>query len=178
MRRSLPVAALATLLFLLAGRASAFHMSFNIDDDEIQIRDGSVWVNPDGAPEAEISTAGDLRIDGRAVALRAEDRRLLARYNRGFRDVRDEAIDLGFDGVDIGISAVAAAVVAVATGDHDYVEKKVQPDANRMKEKARQLCNEVRELRRLQDRIAIQVPSFRPYAVMDGDTANDCHVDD
>jgi hypothetical protein len=177
MRRSLPIAALALLLSLVAGRASAFHISFDTSD-EIEIRDGSVWVNPEGLPEAEITAAGNLRIDGHAVALRDQDRRLLARYNRGFRDVKDQAIDLGFDGVNIGISALAAAVVAVATGDHDYVEKKVEPDASRMKAKAKELCREVRELHRLQDDIAARVSAFRPYAVMDGDGDHDCHVDD
>ena len=46
-----------------------------------------------------------------------------------------------------------------------------------MKERARALCLDVRTLKQMQDQLALDVPAFRPYAMIDRDPHH-CEVED
>ncbi len=176
MRRQLPLSALLFALTLVAASASATHVHFSTGDG-IEVHGDDVVITPDDGPAAEISPGGELRIDGRRVALDDQQRRMLARYNRKVHTIEKHAIEVGVEGAGIGIEALGTVVAALFTGDASAAERRIQPHADRLKDKARQLCYEVRSLRTLQDVAAGAIPAFRPYALMDDD-APDCHVDD
>jgi len=40
------------------------------------------------------------------------------------------------------------------------------------------LCSEVQQERAVQERLTAELPEFRPYAVIDTDPQDDCHIDD
>jgi hypothetical protein len=174
MRRTLAAVPLLAALALPAASASAMHFEISTGDP-IDVQGDRVVIHPEGVPAAEISPGGVLRIDGRAVVTAERDRVLLERYNRRVRRIEETAIDMGLRGAEIGVTALAAAVVAVVTGDHDHVEQAVRPDAEELKDKGRRLCHDVEDLRALQDQLAVNVPAFRPYALMDD--RPHCHVD-
>jgi hypothetical protein len=176
MRRQLLPALLLLPLALVATSASAVHVRISTGEG-IEIDNDTVVITPRGEARAEISARGDLRIDGRPVALDDHDRQMLQRYNRKLHSIQAHAIEIGIEGASIGIGALAYVAVALVTGDRDAVERHVEPRAERLEEKAQHLCHEVRSLQRLQDRIADEVPAFVPYALMDEDDAADCHVD-
>ncbi|HEV8628745.1 MAG TPA: DUF2884 family protein [Thermoanaerobaculia bacterium] len=178
MHRKLAPAFLLLAMVLVARGAAAVHLTFSTGDG-IELRDDWVVITPEEGAKAEISPGGRLRIDGRWVAVSERDRLLLARYNRAIHDIHAQAIEIGIQGAGIGFSALGAAVVGLLTGGGDAaVERHVEPQARRLKEKAKQLCREVQRLRRLQDDLAADVPAFRPYALMDEDDEPRCQMDD
>src|SRR5581483_10229951 len=151
--RSFAVAGLLLASSLLpASRAAA--VSIHISENGIDLRGDRVLIDSPDAPDAEISPGGGLHVGDRSIAVAEKDRILLERYNRRVRRITDRAIDVGIDGAQLGISALAAAVVAVVTGDHTRVEESVRPDADALRDKALRICRDVEELIGLQDQLA------------------------
>lgn len=165
-------------LALFAAAAPAVRFSFS-SDDRIGIEGDNVVITPEDAdlPRAEILPSGDLRIDGRTIATSLADRLLLVRFNQSVHSMVALGIDLGVEGAHLGLHAAAAALVGLLTGDEDAAKHEVEPRAGKMKAKARALCREMRTLFRIQEQLAHDVPAFRPYAALDGETGH-CHVDD
>lgn len=177
MRRTLTAATLALTLALVCGAASATRFSFSTGNG-IDLRGDRVVITPKDRPAAEISPAGELSIAGLTVAANEKDRMLLVRYNKTIRSIRDHALDVGMRGAGIAFEALSAAAVALITGDSDAAKRQVEPSAERLKEKARALCTEVKALKQVQDEIAADLAAFRPYALMDEGDAAQCHVED
>jgi len=177
-RRSLFVLSLlaAGALALAAAPASAAHISFDIGDDDVHFDGDEVLIHADDS-EARIEPNGRLTVDGRRVALGERDRQALVLYNRGLRNIKDEAIEIGFQGANLAVHAVAEAIVAVTTGNHRRAERHVEAKAEDIKDAARELCQEMRTVQALQDSVAKRVRAFRPFAVIDVDR-DDCRVDD
>jgi hypothetical protein len=177
MLRKLAPLALFLALALAASAASAVHFSFS-SDVNISIDDDRVILSPHDAPRAEIAPSGDLRIDGQLIAVPLKDRLLLARYNQSVRTIVSDAVHLGVQGASLGVQALTAALVGLATGDEGAAKRAVEPKAEKMKERGREICLEARTLRMVQEEIAADVPAFRPYALIDSDAGSHCHVDD
>ena len=176
MRRVLTSASLLIAVLFLAGRASAAQISVSTGGHGIDVKGDRVLIHHAGDPDAEISPGGGLRIGGRTVVVAERDRVLLERYDRRVHRIEDRAIDVGIDGAQLGITALAAAVVAVVTGNHQRVEDAVRPDAEALREKAMRICKDVEELRSLQDQIAADVPAFRPYAAIEAHDLAECRA--
>lgn len=179
-RRPLAFAApfLALLLLGLAAGpavAASLHVSLDDDDDITFAGDDVLIRTADG--EARISPEGDFFVDGRRVRVAARDRDDLRDYNASMYWLKEQAIDIGAQGVGLAAVALSEALVAVFTGDEKRVERRVEARAGRLKEDARELCEEMRQLQHLQNRLASRVAAFRPYAVIEIE-ADDCQVDD
>jgi len=176
MSRKLAALAFFLTLLLAAGAASAAHFSFS-SDVNISMDGDLVILEPHGEARAEIAPSGDLRIDGKLIAVPLKDRLLLARYNQSMQTIVSRGIALGVEGAGLGVQALTAALVGIVTGEKDAAKRTVEPRAAKMKENARALCMEARTLKLVQDEIANDVPAFRPYAQID-DEGSHCHVDD
>jgi hypothetical protein len=178
-RRLPPFAAplLALLLLgLAAGPAGAASLHVSLDDsNDITFAGGDVLIRTDGG-EARISPDGDLFVDGRRVRVATRDREDLRSYNASMYWLKERAIDIGAQGVGLAAVALSEALVAIFTGDEKRVERRVEARADRLKDDARELCEEIRYLESLQHRLASRVAAFRPYAVIEIE-ANDCQVD-
>jgi hypothetical protein len=165
------------LLGLAAGPAAAASLHFSLDDDnDISFAGDDVLIRTSDG-EARISPDGELFVDGRRVRVAARDRNDLRDYNDSIYWLKERAIDIGAQGVGLAAVALSEALVAVFTGDEKRVERRVEARAGRLKEDARELCEEMRQLQSLQDRLASRVAAFRPYAVIEIE-ADDCQVDD
>ena len=168
----------ALLLPLAAAPAAATHISINVDDDDdVRVDGDEIVITAEDDSEATVEPDGTLRVDGRRVAMAERDRQALVLYNRTLRNVKDRAIELGVQGAGLALHAVTEAVVAVATGKPERAERRVERHAEDLKDNARRLCQEMREVEQLQDTVAARVAAFRPYAVIELDE-DDCQVDD
>jgi hypothetical protein len=180
-RRIAAVPLLAAALLLLpaaSGPAAATHISIDLGHEDITFDDEDVIIEARDGSRARVSPEGDLTIRGRRVSVGAAERRALRNYNESMHWMVEQAVEIGVDSAGLAFSALGHALAAIATGDGDRAERRVEARAEPIKEKARELCREVRALVLVQESIASRVPAFRPYAVLDEDAGDDCHVDD
>ena len=127
-------------------------------------------------PKGEITPAGDLLVDGRAVRLDAGQRHQLKAY-------RAQVIELALLGIDAGELAAEAAIDAV---DHGLfrllfdsvtgrLERRVERTVKRtLAPQIEQICHRLPELVESQQRLAESVPEFRPYATLEQGDVDDC----
>jgi len=175
--RSKAALVFAAAFLLGAGSAAGGRLSISLDGDGIDIDGDEVVITAEDDSEATISSDGKLEIEGRRIVIAARDRQALARSNAALHRIEERAIEIGFQGAGLAVSALGEAVVAIATGDGHRAERRVEARADRIKDNARELCEELRDVERLQDTLAARLPAFRPFAVIDLD-ADDCRVDD
>ena len=127
-------------------------------------------------PKGEITPAGDLLVEGRAVRIDAAQRHQLKAY-------RAQVIELALLGIDAGEQAGEAAIDAV---DHGLfrllfdsvtgrLERRVERTVKRtLAPQIEQICHRLPELIESQQRLADSVPEFRPYATLGQGDVDDC----
>ena len=167
----------AMVLALTAGRASATHISVNVGDDNIDIRHDDIVVTAEDDTKARVTPEGSLVVDGRKIRLSDAERQGFAHYNATLHLIKDQAVDLGMSGAGLAVHAIGEVIAAIAVGEPDRAEHRVEARAEKLKDSARALCEEMRNLQLLQDTLARSVPEFEPYAVIDM-KEKDCRVDD
>ena len=134
--------------------------------------DGDVVIHVPFKPVARVTPAGDLAIDGKAVALTPAQRSALAQYDRQFTAIRQAGRAIGKAGQRLSASidhetAHAGSSAAVGT---------VHRDVAGFSTSLAGLCDQVAALVALQDSIAATLPAFRPYAVLTQDKVRACRV--
>lgn len=129
--------------------------------------------SPDGTT-AWIDASGSLQIDGRDVALTAEQRALALQY-------RAEAMGMKADGVAVAKSsaklagkAIGAVASGLASGDPGSIGTKIEADAKQIETGAMAVCQRLNVLQERQDALARSLPAFAPYATITDAIAADC----
>lgn len=158
------------------------HVGFDVGSDSRIHMDGDdVVIKAHDGSHARITPAGDLYIDGKPVSVNGDERKLLVRYHLGIRNIEQRGIQIGRDALHLA-GGVIGAVVADLFSEDGVDDQQIDRDAKRraepLKQEARALCKDVQAERQVQAAIAIQLPAFMPYAVIDTESAHDCHVDD
>ena len=153
----------------------------DLETENLRIDDGvhvgrRGQAKPEDRPRAEITPQGDLLIDGKAQPLDAAQRRQVLAY-------RQQVIRIAFDGIATGQKAAEAALDAVGdswlgilfnamTGRLEHrVERVVMEQVQPM---VLGICRQLPALRDAQQKLAITVPSFRPYATLQQRDIDDC----
>lgn len=126
-------------------------------------------------PRAEITPQGDLLIEGRKVAVDAEQRRLLLAHRAELVDVAKAAMSIGVRGADLGVQAASGALKAVFTGTTDEFGQRMEAEGQRIEQQAQQLvCARLPGLRQSQVALAAALPEFRPYATLSREDVENC----
>ena len=136
----------------------------------------NITVSEDGR-KAEITPAGDLLIDGKAVAIDESQRRLLLDYRARVMDIAQAGMAVGTAGAELAGKAVTEALGSIFSGNPDDVGKRVEAQASGIKAAARKLCDRVPALLEAQRRVAAAIPEFAPFAKMKHDGTDECHSD-
>ncbi len=145
-----------------------------------EINEGNISVSNDhksGQGKAEITPKGDLLIDGRAVAINQEQRKLLLEYRGHVASVAEAGVEIGMQGADLATKAVGAALKGVFTGNTEDVEKHVEAEASKIKASALKLCDRLPAMMASQQKLKTAVPEFAPYATMDQSDIDECRDD-
>jgi len=130
-------------------------------------------------PKAEITPRGDFLIDGEAVAIDAAQRRQLLAY-------RGQVIDIAKAGIDIGEVTALAAVDSVDRGVFSLMVGAMTGSLERRIERSVRetvgpgvllICDRMPALRDAQQRLAADLPAFRPYARLEPQDADACRND-
>lgn len=130
-------------------------------------------------PKGEITPAGDLLVDGKAVAVDAAQRRTLLDYRSQVIDAAKIGIDAGERAAMLAIDATDVSLfrmfVGAMTGSLERrveaaVVREIQPAVLR-------ICQRLPQLRDSQQALAANLPAFRPYATLEADDLADCERD-
>ncbi len=164
------------LALFMAALLCSCNPSTNVSTDggKISANGESVTLRVDGLPNAEITAKGDLKIDGKAVAVNASQRALLQSYHREMNAITTDGIAIGKQGAALAGKAVTEAIKGAINGNTDDVESKVEAEAKKIEQQAMQLCKRLVTVKVSQDALAASLPEFKPYATMDQSDVDDC----
>ncbi|WP_269791706.1 hypothetical protein [Stenotrophomonas sp. Iso1] len=127
-------------------------------------------------PDAHITPAGELVIDGKTVATTAQQRRLLLDY-------RGKVLSMAKAGIDVGEKAAMAALQAtdvslfslIVGGLTGGLERRVETLVKEHVEPmVTQICQRLPEVLVSQQALATSVPQFQPYANLDQEDIDRC----
>ena len=137
----------------------------------------NIDISATGYPNAEISPAGELLIDGKAIAVNAEQKALLIEYRQHIVKVAEAGIGVGLEGADLAGKALTEAIKGIFSGNPDQIEKKIETEAESIRISAGKLCALLPAMKVTQDKLAAALPEFRPYATMDDSDVEECMTD-
>lgn len=147
------------------------------DEARKELATSNIDLSASGRPKAEITPTGELLIDGRKVEVNAEQQALLLEYRQHIAAVAEAGIGIGLEGADLAGKAVTAALKGIITGNTDQIEKKIEAEAEGIKQSAMKLCERLPAMKVTQDKLAAALPEFKPYAKMDQSDVDDCMID-
>ena len=130
-------------------------------------------------PTGEITPAGDLLIDGQAVAIDAAQRRLLLDYRAQVIGVARAGLEAGEKAALVALDATDMSMFGLIVGGltgslerriENTVKKELQPAIV-------QICRRLPQLHAAQQSLAASIPAFRPYATLRREDVADCERD-
>jgi hypothetical protein len=170
------------LIGLLAGcSGSSDHVSViglhdgSLINGHIGLNDDKATLHVDGLPDAVISAAGDLSIDDKPVSVDASQRSLLQTYYRNVAGIRDHGIETGKEGAATAGVALKSVASGLANGDTGQIDKQVNAQADKVRQSAMKICQDLADTQTTQNALALQLPAFKPYAGLVADSdVRDC----
>lgn len=129
-------------------------------------------------PEAKITPQGDLVIEGQQVALTPAQHAAVLAYRRQLVAVAQQGMVVGGEGAKLGITAAGDAIAAIFSGKSAaQVRQRVEARAAGIKAGAAKLCSDLPALRDAQQKLAVEVPAFAPYATLTQEDIRNCRTD-
>ena len=144
------------------------------DQARKELSENNISVSSKDGVKVEISPAGDLLIDGKAVAIDVAQRRLLLQYREQMVKVAEAGIEIGVQGANLGARAAGEAIKGIFSGNTDQIEQRVNAEAKKLEERATQICDQLPALLATQQQLAAAIPEFKPYATMDQSDIDEC----
>lgn len=137
---------------------------------------GDVIVHARNGTDARITAAGDLDLDRKPVAVTPAQRPLLEAYHADALALRRDAIATGKAGAGLGLNALGTVAKGLASGDPDSIDKKLQPQADKVDALGQKVCVDLAALHAAQDKLVSALPAFQPYATIESHDASECHT--
>lgn len=132
----------------------------------------------DNRPKAEITPTGDLLIEGKAVAINNDQRALLLEHRAHIISIAESGMEIGVQGADLAAKAMGEAVKGIFSGKSEQeIEKTVEAEAASIKQSATKLCALLPAMLGSQQKLAVAVPEFKPYATMTQEDIDECMKD-
>ena len=149
----------------------------NIDVNGVHIGDHQHNDN-DSRPKAEITPQGELLIAGKHVAATPVQHALLLDYRKQIIGIAETGMDIGAQGADLGVTAAKQALWGALAGKSDKdIEASIKPQTDKIEAAAARLCQRMPDLLSTQQKLAAEMPEFRPYATMQQKDVDDCGKD-
>ncbi len=139
-----------------------------------ELATSNIDLDASGYTKAEITPSGEFLIDRKAVTVNAEQKALLLEYRGHITKVAEAGIGIGLEGADLAGKAVTEAIKGVFTGNSDQIDKKIEAEAKGIEQSAQKLCDLLPAMKVTQDKLAVALPEFKPYASMDQSDVDDC----
>lgn len=129
----------------------------------------------DTRPKGEITPAGDLLIDGKAVAINEEQRTMLLAHRAHIIGIAESGMEIGVQGADLAGKALGEVAKGLFNGKSEKeIEQGIEAEAAQIKASAAKLCARLPELLASQNQLAAALPEFQPYATMTRKDVDEC----
>lgn len=157
--------------------ASAIDRAMDKVGAEIATKNIRVSDGGDGKPEAEITPQGDFLIAGKAVSLTPAQRTEMLAYRQQIIGIARQGVEIGKQGAALGMSAAGAAIAGALAGESDQqIRQRVEAQASGIREAAAKICDRLPAMMTSQQKLAADVPAFKPYATMTRQDIDDCRT--
>ncbi|HEU0276720.1 MAG TPA: hypothetical protein VFQ95_02695 [Rhodanobacteraceae bacterium] len=121
--------------------------------------------NDDGEPKAVITPHGDLLIDGKAVSLTPAQHAEMLAYRKQLVEIARAGIAIGKQGATLGMSAASDAIAGAFSGrSEQQIRQHVEAKAAGIRVAAAKICDRLPAVLATQQKLASDVPAFKPYA--------------
>ena len=127
---------------------------------------------------AHITPSGGLLIEGKSVDVTPQQRELLLDYRGQVAEIAMAGARVGLQGASLATKAMGEAFRSVFSGETGEMEKRIEAEARKIEAEAVKICDELRPLYDLQQRIAAEIPALGPYATMTLEDVDDCRTND
>jgi len=159
---------------LLAGCNNGSLSSTTIANGGIVVDGDQVALHSTGGIGATLDASGNLAVEGKPVTVDAMQRQHLQQYYQGALAVREHGIATGKAGAAIGVQALKSAAAHVTGGDGAQADASFDAATRRVDQAASKICLDLQQIKAAQDRLAVELAAFKPFAgIVDADTA-DC----
>lgn len=145
---------------------------------ELATRNIRVSRNDDALPKAEVTPQGDFLIAGKSVPLTPAQRKGMLAYRQQIVEIARQGVEIGKQGASLGMSAAGAALAAALSGrSEQQIRQRVEAQASGIRKAATKICDDLPAMMTSQQKLATDVPAFRPYATMTQQDIDDCRRD-
>jgi hypothetical protein len=132
----------------------------------------------DNAPKAEITPQGDFLIAGKSVPLTPAQRTQMLAYRQQIVDIARQGIAIGKQGATLGMRVAGEALAAVFTGQSgQQIRERAEAQTSGIRQAAAKICDRLPALMDSQQKLAVEVPAFKPYATMTQEDIAHCRED-
>jgi hypothetical protein len=139
----------------------------------ITLKDSQVTLHVDGALDAVIGSSGDLSIDDKPVWITPADRGLLMIYHQ---NVLTAASAMRESGEKIGLATLKNKLSS--DGNASSNEKPVDDAKQQERQVQLKFCQDQANIKTVQDQLAIQLSSFKPYGnIVSSNSIANCQKD-
>lgn len=143
----------------------------------IYVKKNDLMIRSDKTGTAAIHPDASLTIDDDDVDVSEDGRKALNGYRAAYKALAEDAIQLGLDGVDLGLSTMGEVMKGLLDGTADEAGKAADRRGKEIDARARGLCDRLAALRGAQQNVVERVPKFADYAVVGADEVKDCYED-
>lgn len=165
----LAILVLSTVLLLGCNQGST-HIA-----GAIVVAGGKAVISAPGQPDAVVSVDGKLDIDGKRIAVTADQQQLLRDYYSNAMQVREHGIAAGKAGAVTGLHALTASITGLFDGKNKgQIASDVEASTQEVIDAAGKICHDLVRIQSTQDALAGQLPAFQPYARLTGNDVSEC----
>ena len=142
---------------------------------ELSTKNITISGRDDSEPKAEITPQGNFLIDGKAVPLTSAQRAEMLDYRRQMVEIARQGIAIGKQGAKLGVNAATAAIAGIFSGESkEQIRQRVESQASGIRQAAAKICDRLPAMMESQQKLAADVPAFKPYADLTPAKIDDC----
>ena len=132
---------------------------------ELATKNITVSDRDDSEPKAEITPQGDFLIAGKSVPLTSAQRAEMLDYRGQMVEIARQGLAIGKEGAKLGVDAATAAIAGIFSGESkQQIRQRVASQTSGIRQAAAKICDRLPALMETQQKLAADVPAFKPYA--------------
>ena len=142
---------------------------------ELATKNITVSDRDDSEPKAEITPRGDFLIAGKSVPLTSAQRAEMLDYRGQMVEIARQGLAIGKEGAKLGVDAATAAIAGIFSGESkQQIRQRVESQTSGIRQAAAKICDRLPALMETQQKLAADVPAFKPYADLTPAKIADC----